>query len=277
MTGLETIENFKEEQLNISVETPQNEVAGPIFFEADKAVSKFESEDEQPIEHVYSLAVQAKDYYEKGNFDAAYEVYWQILQMNVYDTNVLFESYKNLGNIFLRDADFDEAEELFNKACTIRPDSDALLVNFGVLEIQRKDLDSARERFRKALEINPKNDGAWVGLALVHRECGDIDLAWANLERALDENRSNQTALTVAMDWGIRDHRLDKAAERIRTFITDIADTKEMRLSLAKVLFCSGNYVDAKREAEIVLQRDVNDTDALKLVQIIDREVLNGK
>lgn len=280
MSGLESVENFKEEQLksNAVTDSPvQTEVAGPIFFAADEAMSKFDAEDAQPMEHVYSLAIQAKDYYDKGNFDAAYEVYWQIVQMNIFDSNILFDSYKNLGNIFLQDGDFDEAEELFNKACTLRPESDSLLVNFGVLEIQRKNLDKARERFRSALDLNAKNDGAWVGLALVHREFGDIDLAWANLERALDENRANQTALTIAMDWGIRDHRLDKAALRIRAYISEISDTKEMRLSLSKVLFCSGNFVEAKREAEIVLKKDMNDADALRLVQVIDREVLNRK
>ncbi|OQW50324.1 MAG: hypothetical protein A4S09_00585 [Proteobacteria bacterium SG_bin7] len=280
MSGLESIESFKEEHFEHPPNIPvvvavANESVGPIFLEADKAVSKFEAEDTQPMDHVYSLAIQAKDYYDKGNLDAAYEVYWQILQMNVYDKNVLFEAYKNLGNIFLKEGDYEEAEELFNKARTLRPESDALFVNYGVLEVQRKNLGKARDHFRNALDLNCKNDSAWVGLALVHREFGDMDLAWANLERALDENKANQTALAVTLDWGIRDHKLDKAARRIRTYISEISDTKDMRLSLAKVLFCSGNFVDAKREAEIVLKRDLNDADALRLVKVIDREVLN--
>ncbi len=283
MSGLESVENFKEEHFEYLTNSPTtdtptvSESVGPVFLEADKAMSKFEAEDAQPMEHVYSLAIQAKDYYDKGNFDAAYEVYWQILQMNVYDQNILFDAYKNLGNIFLREGDYDEAEELFDKACTLRPESDALLVNYGVLEIQRKNLENARNRFRCALDLNSKNDGAWLGLALVHREFGDMELAWANLERALDENKSNQTALTVTMDWGIRDHKLEKAALRIRTYISEISDTKDMRLSLAKVLFCSGNFIEAKREAEIVLKKDTSDADALRLVQVIDQEVLSRK
>ncbi len=280
MTGLESVENLRESAINIGSATEvktNGEVAGPVFFEPTQAVSSFETEDAQPQEHVYTLAIQAKDYYDKNNFDAAYEIYWQILQMNVFDSEILFDAYKNLGNIFLQDGDFDEAEELFNKARTVKPGSDSLMVNFGVLEIQRKNMEGARDRFRAALEINSKNDGAWVGLALVHREFGDIELAWGNLERALDENQANQTALTIAMDWGIRDHQLDKAALRIRTFIKEVSDSKDMRLSLAKVLFCSGNFVEAKKEAEVVLKRDFNDKDALRLVQVIDQEVLNGK
>lgn len=283
MSGLESVENFKEEHFehlknNPAPDVPvKNESIGPIFFEAEKAMSKFDADDAQPVEHIYTLAIQAKDYYDQGNFDASYEVYWQILQMNVYDQNLLFECYKNLGNIFLRDGDYDEAEELFDKACTLRPESDTLLVNYGVLEIQRKNLEKARDRFRSALDLNNKNDGAWLGLALVHREFGDMELAWANLERALDENKSNQTAITVTMDWGIRDHKLDKAALRIRTFISEISDTKDMRLSLAKVLFCSGNFIESKREAEMVLKKDSTDADALRLVEVIDRAVLNAK
>ncbi len=281
MTGLESVEilrqNINEPILETEKSIGPEDTAGKVFLEPEKAMSSFDTEDQQPMDHVYSLAVQARDYYDKGNYDAAYEVYWQILQMNVYDSEILFESYKSLGNIFLHDNDFDEAEEFFNKARTIKPNSDTLLVNYGVLEIQRKNLESARDRFRSALDLNVHNDGAWVGLAIVHREFGDIDLAWGNLERSLDENRANQTALMIAMDWGIRDHRLEKAAARIRTYINEVFDSKEMRLSLAKVLFCSGNFVEAKREAEVVLKRDNTDKDALRLVQVIDREVLNRK
>ena len=291
MSGLESVEvkeNHEMPKRKGSNETSGDvQIAGPTFIaeNVNEAICDFDKEflgEEQAKaallhEQIIKLSNEAKGYYASGNFDAAYETYWQILQMDVFDTSVLFDCYKNLGNIFLKDGDFAEAEELFDKACTIDPQSDALLVNYGVLEIQRKNLERARERFRGAININSNNDSAWVGLALVHREFGDVDLSWANLERALDSNKANETALMIALDWGIRDSRLEKISKRLSTYISEVSDSIELRLSLAKVLFCSGNFVRAMEEANHVLKMQPNNEDASRLIQVIENEVMANK
>lgn len=272
MSGLESIKENTESTCSGS----ELEVAGPIFLSPEKALEEFDSVDLEK-EKVITLSAEAKNLYESGNLDAAYDIYWQILQMHVFDKSILFDVYKNLGNIFLKDGDFEEAEELFNKACTINPKSDALLVNYGVLETQRHNLDRARERFREAIDLNKSNDSAWVGLALVHREYGDNDLSWANLERALDENIANRTALAIAMDWGIKDHKLDRVAFRTSEYLRRVEDNLEIRLSLAKIFFCSGNYLQALREAKFVREINPENTDAMRLIAVIENEVMGGQ
>ncbi len=130
-------------------------------------------------------------------------------QTALMDVNIpvaeLFNVYKNLGNIFVRSRDFETAEEYYNKAFSIDPRSDLLLVNYGTLEIQRENLEKALGYFREAIQMNSENDKAWVGLSLVHRHMGDFELSHANIERALDINSKNRTALRLLIEWGVCD------------------------------------------------------------------------
>lgn len=113
----------------------------------------------------------------------------------------LFEVYKNIGNIFVRTADYDAAEEYYQKAFNLNRNSDVLLVNFGTLEIQRNDFEQALYCLRTAAEINPKNDKAWIGLALVHHKMGDFELSIGNLKKALDVQKMNRTAILLFHAW----------------------------------------------------------------------------
>lgn len=114
---------------------------------------------------------------------------------------LVFEANKSLGNLALRSGDIEGAEEFYNRAFSINPASDVLLVNFGTLEIQRGRLERARDRFLEALEINPLNEKGWIGLSLLSRELGDIELAWGHLKKALDINPENLVGRELFKQW----------------------------------------------------------------------------
>ena len=153
---------------------------------------------------------QAEAHYLAGQDELAQDAYLKALALAREGDQFLFETYKNLGNIFVRAGDFDAAEENYNRAYTLNPRSDALIVNYGILEIQRDNMQLAIERFREAVCLNRFNDKAWVGLALVHRKLGDHELAWANLVHAIDLNGDNQTARHLADQWARADGQPDE-------------------------------------------------------------------
>ena len=285
MTGLESIKNNEPDiefslvdDVNINQNTFEKLSARPSTpKDLDQMLSEFDQEfatdpekNSLPIE---TLSAQAKNYFAQGNLKAAAEVYQQILATFHYDLEILFETYKNLGNISMGLADFDGAEENFNRAHTINSKSDDLFVNFGVLEIQRKNLNKAVDRFRQAIELNTKNDRAWVGLALVHREFNDQELSWADLQRALDENPGNETALTLSIEWGMADSRLGTAIKFLKNFITNVNDSVEMRLALCKVLFCQGDYLQAHQEIKPLLKSQVTNGEAQLVFNLIEQEL----
>lgn len=198
--------------------------------------------------HGYATAL-----YKAGRDQEALDKYDEALAVLTEETSTLFETYKNMGNIFVRQGDFDGAEEYYNKAYTLNPQSDVLLVNFGTLEVQRNDYDKSLFCFRKAVEINPENDKAWVGLAMVHSQFGDLELAWANIESAIDINPQNRTAVHLAANWGLRDGKLQKAIEALQGYLASVEEDEDMSLVLINLLCSAGQVDQALLEMERVL------------------------
>jgi tetratricopeptide (TPR) repeat protein len=206
--------------------------------------------------------------------DVALAAYREILKSVVTDREQLFEIYKNVGNIHVRAGDFDAAEEFYDKAYTIRPDSDVLLVNYGTLEIQRENHGEAIERFRAAVAANPNSDRAWVGLALVHRAMGDLELAKGNVERALDINRSNRTAIRLSVEWSIQDHEFGPALRRLEEYIAgEGSEDAEVCFIFSKLLVQVGRIAEARVELERVLALDPTVEGGIALAKAIDKHV----
>ncbi len=192
-------------------------------------------------------------YYKLGKDEEALSQYYEALSLLTVENEAIFEVYKNMGNILVRQGDFEGAEDYYNKAYTLNPNSDILLVNFGTLEVQRQDYDKSLYCFRRAIEFNPKNDKAWVGLAMVHSQFGDHELAWANLEAAIDINPVNRTAVLLLANWGLRDHRENQSIEVLQEYLGNVEFDEDLSLVLIN-LFCSNSQIiEAKLECERVL------------------------
>lgn len=188
--------------------------------ERERLIQAFDQDSEATIPSwVQDIFANAEALYARGHDSEALSLYLRVLSFLNSDSPIHFTIFKNIGNIFVRAGDFDSAEENYNKAYALKPDSDVLMVNYGTLEIQRGAFDKALTCFRRAVDLNPQNDKGWVGLALIHREYGDFDLCWANLERALDENPLNETAITLVANWSHKDHREERAIPRLNTYM----------------------------------------------------------
>ncbi|MEK7357959.1 MAG: tetratricopeptide repeat protein, partial [Bdellovibrionota bacterium] len=210
--------------------------------------------------------------------DMALAAYREVMKKGVADPQQLFAIYKNVGNIHVRAGDYESAEEYYDKAYTIFPESDILLVNYGTLEIQRGSWDAAVERFRQAVAANAQNDRAWVGLAMVHRTMGDLELAKGNVERALDINPSNRTALKLAVEWSIQDYEYGPALRRLEAYVSDAGgEDAEMCFIFAKLLVQAGRLSQARIELERVLALDPGIEGGDALARALDRELIRSQ
>lgn len=207
----------------------------------------------------------------------AREIYQELLTKTTVPEEHTFELYKNLGNIYVRSGDFDLAEDCYNRAFVVEPKSDAVYVNYGTLEINRDQLDAAKERFVSAIEINARNDQAWVGLALVHRAKGDFELSWANLERAIDINGKNRTALKLIVEWGVRDGRIQIAAERVGNYLAHDGEDATMAFLYAKCLTLLGCLSEALLECERVVALDPECREAFQLRQVLAQKIIDDE
>jgi len=213
------------------------------LLQVQKAIVKFNV----TFDTIYHLA---NTHYKLGQDDHALRCYFECLALMKCDPEKLFEVYKNLGNIFVRQKDFEGAEEYYNRAYVLDRQADMVLVNFGTLEVQRENYDRALECFRQAIEINSQNDRAWIGLALVHNYFGDHDLAWGNIERAIDISSKNPTSLQIYATWGLQRQRIERPMEILMNVIHEIESSTTLFLLLIQMLIQSEKFQLARLEAE---------------------------
>jgi tetratricopeptide (TPR) repeat protein len=220
-----------------------------------------------------NLKSLADQYYTLEYLEDARHFYQRAITAGLLDPIELFDVYKNLGNVQLKLGDIISAEENYNKAYTIQPDSDALLVNFGSLSIYRGEYDKALARFREAVRLNDRNDKAWVGLAMIHREYGDCELAWANVEKALDIMPSQESAIKLVCDWAMKDNEIEKAILRLEAYLKVNDQDAMMSMWFAKFLYFTGRLDQAQVEIEKALYLDPHLVDGLEVAEVIRAEI----
>lgn len=220
-----------------------------------------------------SICLMAHVLYKLEQDQKALESYYEALSILKEENIEVFEAYKNMGNIFVKQGDFEGAEEYYNKAYTMNPQSDILLVNLGTLDIQRNDFAKALYCFRKAVEIQPRNDKGWVGLAMCHNQLGDSELAWGNIETAIDINPANRTAIHLSANWGVRDLQYQKAIVYLQEYLSQVDEDEEMSLVLINLLCHSGQVEIAELEIERVLLWNPSHVE----VRELKKRILKGK
>jgi tetratricopeptide (TPR) repeat protein len=192
-------------------------------------------------------------YYEMGIDDLAKQNLKKALEEIDYESPLLFDIYKTLGNIFLKENDFDSAEENYNRAYAVYSNSDVLLVNFGTLEIQKGNMEAAAERFRQAIDVNKLNEKAWLGLALISKAKSDEELVWGHLLTALEANPGSATVLHFLVQWALETHSFDRAIEALQSYMVHNPEDEDMSYSLAGLLFEAHRIPECRIELERTL------------------------
>lgn len=226
-------------------------------------------------EHNFAnLSLKAHNLYKLGEDQKALQSYFEALALITEDIPELYEIHKNIGNIFVRQGDFESAEENYNKAYTRSPNSDVLLVNYGTLEVQRGDLDKALFCFRKAVEVNPTNDRAWVGLGMIHSHFGDFELAWGNLIKASDINPSNRTSLILLAQWSTHMNSIDPVIGRFVSYFASVSEDTELSILLIKLFITKGDMLAAHLEFTRAICFDPKNEELMKLgVIFVNQEI----
>jgi Flp pilus assembly protein TadD len=155
-------------------------------------------------------------------------------------------AHNNLGSILLKQKQFDEAIEHFNKTLELEPRNALAENNVGLALTQLGRLDDAETHFRKAVELNPQYFKAYESLGAIYLQTNRLDAAIASLKAALEIQPSEAKALN---DLGIAFMRSGRAAEGLDAFqrAVDIEPTNLLfRTNLGKALLQLGRTEDAR-------------------------------
>jgi Tfp pilus assembly protein PilF len=203
--------------------------------------------------------------------EKARESYLDALLLPTVEDQLLFEAYKNIGNIYLKDHHIDVAEDFYHKAYSLNSESAPLMVNLGTLELQKKDQSGAIERFRMALRIDQKFSPAWVGLALSYHLFGDFQMAWASILRAVECDVKNGTALLLMAQWCTKHDSIPYALKVLSSYFDQ--GLYEASLSLAFIELCiqSGELSLARWEVERSLLWDPKNVEILQFDRALEQ------
>ncbi len=86
---------------------------------------------------------------------------------------LLFAVCKYLGQLSAANKNFPMAEEYYNRAYTLNPDSPGLQFHKALLSFRQKNYREAAAGFQALLKIRPKMARAWLGLALSRKALAD--------------------------------------------------------------------------------------------------------
>lgn len=210
---------------------------------------------------------------EQQKSEEAQELYFEAAAFDSDRSEVFFEIYKDIGNLFVRAGDYEGAEEYYFKAQAIDGLSDVLHVNLGTLEVQKGEWAQARERFGQAVTINSKSDRGWVGLALCHYNLEEFELADASLKTALDVNPLNRTAVHLLASWSTKSKEFSQAILSLQTYLGETQHDPEMSLALIHLLCESKRYDLALLEAERTLLWDPMQEEVIEIEQALRKQL----
>lgn len=215
----------------------------------------------QSFEGYYFLA---KSQEALGYFEAAKENYLDAILIPTTRYADLFDAFKNLGNLYLREKNFELAEDFYLKAFALQPDSAQLFVNLGTLEMQKENISLSIERYRKALTLDTKFAPGWIGLALSYAQFGDFEMAWASLLKAVDLDPNNTTALHLMAQWSTKNQSQDSALEALMKYFDQGGFDTTLSLCFIELCITMDRFRWARWELERSLLWDPENTQLLQ-------------
>ncbi|MFK8138283.1 MAG: tetratricopeptide repeat protein [Bdellovibrionales bacterium] len=209
-------------------------------------------------------------YYEIRNYIEAKRFYTKAICDQKEDYVLLFDLFKNLGNIACHEGDFEQAEDFYNKAHRIYSKSAMLATNYGSLYFLQSKFSEAKKSFQQAIDLNAETEKAYIGLAMVNRQSGDGDMAIANIKKALDINPMQENAIKMLANWALKDFSYSYAIEAIENFNEQSEYNEDINVLLAGLYYQAGFRDESKFETNKILAFNPQNADAIKLLGVME-------
>ncbi len=147
---------------------------------------------------------------------------------------------ENLGGVYMKDGNLDQAIAQFQRALEIKSDDDGALNELGVALLQQGKVDEAIAQFQKALTIAPNRVETHINMGVALLGKGRADEAAAHFQSALRIEPSNAKAHNNLATAFIQEGRWDEAAGQYQRAAEIEPDNAEILNSLGTALLRSG-------------------------------------
>ncbi|MCK4588912.1 MAG: tetratricopeptide repeat protein [Nanoarchaeota archaeon] len=140
-------------------------------------LGKKKLEGKKDYYNYYELARQCVG---NGKLDEAID----LLKKSIELKGDFWQSWFNLGSVYLMKDDLEKALDALNRAIELNPEDVDILSNLGVVLAKKGDFVIAKEKFEAGLRLNPNNAGVCFNLGKIYHKLGDLEMARLALARA---------------------------------------------------------------------------------------------
>ena len=193
-------------------------------------------------------------YLAEENDEAAFSLFQQVVDETSLEPDLKFDFQKAYGNLLMAKERWNEAEQRYLKALQWVPESAAVLVNLGTLEVQRKNHSKADGYFKKALVLEPNNSRGHFGVGLVQWENNNAQGAMDSFEKALDCDSRNGLALRYLIKIQENSSSKEQLKKRMYRFLEQEPNNGEIRFQLARILMQENRFGEASEQADKALR-----------------------
>jgi tetratricopeptide (TPR) repeat protein len=120
-------------------------------------------------------------YHQRGQFNEALEVYYQILEINPKH----FDALQLIATLFLQCKKYNDSLNFFKSALKIKSNFVPALINYGNVLKELKNFDEALKNYDKAIRLEPNNVGAYNNRGNILKDLKRYDEALKNYDVAI--------------------------------------------------------------------------------------------
>ena len=174
-----------------------------------------------------------------------------------------YEINKELGECYLFMAEYDKAQEYYEKAALNSDEHAAPHMGLATIAIQRGELDTAYTHYTKALSLE-ENDKTLTGLGLVSMSQEKHEEAFSLFSKAVGLNPSNSVALGCLVQEAYLQGRVEEILEPLERQYALTHDSNAS-VTLAGCLIYLGRNDEARGYLEEVLSSTPDNANAKDL------------
>lgn len=105
-----------------------------------------------------------------------------------------YRVYNNLGDVYMKEKDYDKAIESFKKSFEIFPQYADAMHNLSIVYYVKQDMENAKKYMQMAVNTKPTLAPAWEKLGLIYLEEKNFDVAQVHFMEALKIDPNSQLA-----------------------------------------------------------------------------------
>ncbi len=159
------------------------------YDEAEKTYRKLSQQTpEDPIRPYRAMLMM----YDKAEMpDKAIQIAIEITEMDPSN----YESFYNLGYMYMNNKKYNEAISAFNKALELNPGYEYTYSNIGYIYYLQKKYQQSINIYKKLVEFIPDNANAWYFIGVNYMLLNDFDSSVDPLKKAIELQPNNANAL----------------------------------------------------------------------------------